>query len=155
MSERKSIQETYAPKSTCFGCGPANPKGLRLRSFCDGDLLMASWQPSPEHEAFPGILAGGVIGTLLDCHGLWAAAHHYMRELGQDFPPCLVTSEFNVKLLWPTPTRAPVQLAARVIKADAQKVKVEATLTADTRVCASFCGTFVIVKPGHPAYHRR
>jgi hypothetical protein len=50
----KSIQETYAPNLACFGCGPANPKGLHVRSFPDGDEVVAEWQPSKEYEAFAG-----------------------------------------------------------------------------------------------------
>jgi hypothetical protein len=60
----KSIQETYAPNNACFGCGPANPKGLHIRSFANGDEVVAEWQPSKEYEAFEGMLCGGIIGTL-------------------------------------------------------------------------------------------
>ena len=63
----QSIQETYAPNLACFGCGPANPKGLHVRSFAEGDEVVAEWQPSKEYEAFEGMLSGGIIGTLLDC----------------------------------------------------------------------------------------
>jgi len=54
----KSIQETYAPNMACFGCGPANEKGLHIRSFPQGDEVVAEWQPKPEYEAFPGMLSG-------------------------------------------------------------------------------------------------
>ncbi|HXS02169.1 MAG TPA: hypothetical protein VN724_16455, partial [Pyrinomonadaceae bacterium] len=64
----QSIQETFAPSLACFGCGPANPKGLHVRSFPDGDEVVAEWQPAPEYEAYNGMLNGGIIGTLLDCH---------------------------------------------------------------------------------------
>ena len=30
-----SLQERHAPKNRCFGCGPANEKGLRIKSFRD------------------------------------------------------------------------------------------------------------------------
>ena len=41
MSETqpKCLQEQYAPHNACFGCGPANEKGLRIRSFAEGDKL--------------------------------------------------------------------------------------------------------------------
>jgi acyl-coenzyme A thioesterase PaaI-like protein len=79
MSERKSLQETYAPRSICYGCGPANPQGLHIRSFPEGDVLVAEWTPQPHHQAFPGALNGGIIGTLLDCHCNWAAAYHHQN----------------------------------------------------------------------------
>ena len=69
----KSIQETHAPNLKCFGCGPANAKGLHIRSFPAGEEVVAEWQPLPEYEAFKGMLSGGIIGTLLDCHCNWAA----------------------------------------------------------------------------------
>jgi len=65
--DEKSLQEAYAPKSTCYGCGPANPKGLRIRSFPqeDGTVVM-EWRPERHHEAYPGALNGRIIGTLFD-----------------------------------------------------------------------------------------
>ena len=150
----KSVQEIYAPTSSCFGCGPANPRGLHLRSFADGDMLVADWQARDYHEAFADVLCGGIIGTLLDCHSTWAAAMYLMRQRRQDFPPCVVTSQYEVKLLWPTSTKEPVRLGARVTECVADRVVVDATLTADGKACASCHGIFVTVKPGHPAYHR-
>ena len=87
-----SLQERYAPQSICFGCGPANEKGLRIRSFLDGGEVVMDWTPSPEHQAFPGMLNGGIIGALLDCHSNWAAAYHLMRRTGAERPPCTVTT---------------------------------------------------------------
>ncbi len=63
----KSLQLTYAPDSICFGCGPTNDRGLRINSFVDGDYVVAEWSALKHHEAFPGVLNGGIIGTLLDC----------------------------------------------------------------------------------------
>ncbi len=150
----QSIQEQYAPKNSCFGCGPANEKGLRIRSFADGDQLVASWQASDHHEAFPGMLNGGITGALLDCHSNWTAAWHLMRRNGTDSPPCTVTAEFHVKLRRPTPTDAALQLRARVVETDGSKVVVEAEMIAHDKVCATCRGVFVAVEPGHPAYHR-
>lgn len=153
MSE-KSIQETYAPHNACFGCGPANDKGLRIRSFARGDEYVASWQPEPHHEAFPGMLNGGIIGSLLDCHSNWAAAEHLMRKAGADSPPCTVTADYAIRLLRPTPTDGPVELVATIAESTDDRAVVEARLEAGGKVCATCRGTFVAVKPGHPAYHR-
>src|SRR5262245_2804851 len=108
----KSIQETFAPNLRCFGCGPANPKGLRLRGFPGWARVIAEGTPSPEYEAYQGMLSGGIIGTLLDCHCNWAAAWHLMKKTSSDKPPCTVTSEYTIKLLRPTPTDGPIKLAA-------------------------------------------
>src|SRR5207245_8519791 len=92
MGER-SLQETYAPKMACFGCGPANEKGLHIRSFPRGDEVIATFNPETYQEAFPGMLSGGIIGTLLDCHCNWTAAYHLMKQAGLDHPPCTVTAD--------------------------------------------------------------
>jgi acyl-coenzyme A thioesterase PaaI-like protein len=153
MSE-KSLQETYAPQNACFGCGPANEKGLKIRSFVQGDEVVADWTPQKHHEAFEGVLNGGIIGALLDCHSNWAATWHLMKKSGSDHPPCTVTAEFAVKLTRPTPTNVPIHLTAVVTESTDDRAVVDAKLTANGKVCATCHGIFVAVKPGHPAYHR-
>jgi acyl-coenzyme A thioesterase PaaI-like protein len=150
----KSIQETYAPDMACFGCGPANEKGLRIRSFPQGDETFAEWQPERHHEAFPGMLSGGIIGTLLDCHCNWTAAYFLMKRMRADHPPCTVTAEYLIKLSRPAPTDEPVKLRARVVEYGEDRAVVEGELIAKGKVTATCRGTFVAVKPGHPAYHR-
>jgi acyl-coenzyme A thioesterase PaaI-like protein len=150
----QSLQEKYAPRNACFGCGPANERGLRIRSFPRGDEVVAHWMPESFHEAFPGVLNGGIIGTLLDCHSNWAAAYHLMRRTGAERTPCTVTADYSIKLLRPTPTDDEIELKARVVESTEERAMVEAELIAKGKVCATCRGTFVAVKPGHPAYHR-
>ena len=151
-----SLQERYAPRNACFGCGPANEKGLRIRSFPsdEGDETIAVWTPEKHHEAFPGMLNGGIVGALLDCHSNWAAASHLMRRDGLESPPCTVTAEYSIKLLRPTPSDAELKLSARVVESEGRRVVVESEVVAGEETCATCRGTFVAVKPGHPAYHR-
>jgi acyl-coenzyme A thioesterase PaaI-like protein len=153
MSE-KSVQEIHAPNNACFGCGPANPKGLRIRSFVENGEFVARWRPEPHHEAFTGMLSGGIIGTLLDCHSNWCSAIHLMERSGAASPPCTVTAAFSVKLLRPTPSDRELTLKAKVVESTADRAVVEATLEVDGEVYDTCRGTFVSVKPGHPAYHR-
>jgi len=154
VSEALSLQDRYAPDNACFGCGPANPKGLRLKSVVEGGEVVAEWTPESHHEAFPGVLNGGIIGALLDCHSNWAATHHLMQQTGASTPPCTVTAEFAVKLLRPTPSGQPLKLRARVAESMGDRAVVDATLESGGAVCATCRGVFVAVKPGHPAYHR-
>jgi acyl-coenzyme A thioesterase PaaI-like protein len=149
-----SLQDTFAPHNQCFGCGPANERGLRIKSHVAGDLVVADWQPEPHHLAFPGMLNGGIIGALLDCHSNWAAAHALMQARGEPSPPCTVTADFHVKLRRPTPLDGPVHLSARVASLEGDRALIEATLEAGGKVCATCTGTFVAVKEGHPAFHR-
>jgi acyl-coenzyme A thioesterase PaaI-like protein len=150
----KCLQETYAPENRCFGCGPANAKGLRIRSFERGSDVVAEWTPEPHHLAFDGILNGGIIGTLLDCHSNWAAAVHLMKAAGAAAPPCTVTADFHVKLKRPTPISGPLRLKAHVVESSADRAVVEAEIEAGGNVTATCRGTFVAVKEGHPAFHR-
>jgi acyl-coenzyme A thioesterase PaaI-like protein len=155
MSERPSLQEIYAPTSICFGCGPANPEGLRIRSISTADdEAECDWTPAPHHHAFDGMLNGGICGALLDCHSNWTAAWHLLRARGQDAPPCTVTAEFSVKLKRPTPMAGSVHLHAKVVQVEGDKVTVDAELTAGGKVTATCRGIFVAVKEGHPAFHR-
>ena len=154
MTDGPCLQERYAPDNACFGCGPANERGLRIRSFPEGDQVVADWRPETHHEAFPGVLNGGIIGSLLDCHCNWTAAWHLMMLRGLDSPPCTVTMEYQIKLRRPTPTDQPLRLVARPVAVDGDVVTVEGELLVGDRVCDSCIGKFVSVKPGHPAYHR-
>lgn len=151
-----SVQERFAPQNQCFGCGVANPQGLHLRSFPGQveDELTASFQPAPHHLAFEGIVNGGIIGALLDCHSNWTAAMALMCRQGASAPPCTVTADFHVKLRRPTPVSATLQLRAHPVQLDDDRAVIEATLEAGGVVTATCRGTFVAVKPGHPAYHR-
>jgi acyl-coenzyme A thioesterase PaaI-like protein len=153
MSEQ-SLQERYAPKSRCFGCGPANEKGLRIRSFVEGDGLVCRFSPAPHHLAFEGIVNGGILGTILDCHSNWTAAHRFMRERGADAVVPSVTADFHVGLKRPTPIDAELLLRAEVVELAGDRAVVEATVEADGKVTATCRGTFVAVKPDHPAFPR-
>jgi acyl-coenzyme A thioesterase PaaI-like protein len=155
MTTGPSLQERYAPHNACFGCGPANEKGLRIRSFpAEDGSVMAEWRAEPHHEAFPGMLNGGIIGALLDCHSNWTAAWHLMNQAGVDRPPCTVTGDFHVKLRRPTPSGELIKLRAVVAESTTDRAVIEATLEAGGQVCATCRGTFIAVKEGHPAYHR-
>jgi len=150
----RSLQEQYAPTNHCFGCGPANDKGLRIRSLpAENGHVVCDFTPEPHHEAFDNVVNGGIIGALLDCHMNWAAVHHFMQTQKLDHAPACVTAEFKVVFKRPTP-RGPIHIDAHVVSATEDRADVEATVTAGGKVTALGTGTFVAVKPGHPAYHR-
>lgn len=153
-ADGRSLQETYGPTGRCFGCGPANEKGLRIRSFQEGDTYVCRWTARPEHEAWAGTINGGIIGALFDCHCNWAAAHHLLRTTGADELPSTVTAEFHVKLAKPTPSGEPVEIRARIVDASTRRATVEAEMLSGGDVTATCRGIFVSVPPGHPGYHR-
>ncbi len=150
----KSLQETYAPGNICFGCGPANPEGLHIRSFVEGEQVVAEFQPKPHQQAYKGALNGGIIGALMDCHCNWTAAYHLMKKAGAGQPPCTVTADYAIQLKRPTPMDQELLLRAHVVDSKGDRATVEGTLEAGGKVCASCRGTFVAVKEGHPAFHR-
>ncbi|HEU4580432.1 MAG TPA: PaaI family thioesterase [Polyangiaceae bacterium] len=149
-----ALQDRYAPHNACFGCGPANAQGLQLKSFVDADAVVATFVPQEHHQAFPGVVNGGIIGALLDCHSNWTAAYTLMQQGGLDAPPCTVTADFHVKLRAPTPLGPELRLEARPVQISEDRCTVDAELSAGGKVTATCRGTFVAVKPGHPAYHR-
>ena len=149
-----SIQDEFYAQGICFGCGPRNERGLRIKSRVLGDEVVADWTPEEHHQAWPGMLNGGITGALLDCHSNWTAAWHLMQRDGLDRPPCTVTAEFHVKLRRPTPVDGPVRLRARVAEASGPRVTIDATLEAAGQVTATCRGVFVAVEEGHPAFHR-
>ena len=152
-----SLQVRYAPVGRCFGCGPANPSGLHVGSVpdpTDPDVLVAAFEPRPEHEAFDGVVNGGILGTLLDCHANWTAAWALMRARLLDRPPTTVTLEYGIRMRRPTPSDRRLMLRARPVEIGDDRVTVEAEISSDGVVTATGRGTFVAVKPGHPAYDR-
>lgn len=150
-----ALQDRHAPRGTCFGCGPANERGLRVKSYPrDDGSVVTTFRAQKHHEAYDGALSGGIIGTLMDCHSNWTAAYHLMKRSGAETPPCTVTAEYAVKMRRPTPTEGPIEIVARPVEVSEDRATVEAELTAGGTVCATARGTFVAVRPGHPAYHR-
>lgn len=134
-----AIQDRLFPDLTCFGCGPANAQGLRLKSYQDGNLIVASFTPWPEHDNGIGFLNGGIIATLLDCHSaaaVFVAAddNGWERLGGSAFP--FITGGINVEYLRPAPLKEPVELRARVVSAEEPQITVEDELWWDGKVRA-------------------
>jgi acyl-coenzyme A thioesterase PaaI-like protein len=154
----RAAQDRYAPNGICFGCGPVNEKGLRIKSRWEEregeEIFVCRWRPEEHHQAFPSVLNGGIIGTLLDCHSNWCAATTLIREQGLDEAAVTVTSEFHVKLRRPAPADKEVLLTARPVDVDGNRVTVDAQLEVGGEVCATCRAVLVKVEEGHPAYHR-
>jgi acyl-coenzyme A thioesterase PaaI-like protein len=138
----QSIQERLFPDLPCFGCGHGNAKGLKLRSFENGEDVTATFLPWPEHDNGLGFLNGGIISTLLDCH---SAAAVTLEATRRGWPPLgpaplpYVTAGLDVKFLRPSPLKEEVSLVARVIAASESEMTATASLIWDgkTRVTAT------------------
>ena len=154
MSELIGVQRKYAPNSICFGCGPSNENGLKIDSFRIEGGLRTEFKTSLEHQAFPGIINGGIIGTLLDCHGNWTAAIAIMDKREEEKPSCTVTANYSVKLLRPTPINELLIITSKIEELMEDRASISMELFAGGKLCAKGKGLFVSVKEGHPAYHR-
>ena len=140
MSEL-AFQEQGAVKH-CHGCGADNGRGLRIKSFWDGDEAVATWRAEPHHcGGTREHLNGGIITSLIDCHSLnLAIAQAYRaehREIGTTPRIGYVTANINVSYLKPTPIREPIELRARIIKLEGRKAWVNCTLSAGGEICAT------------------
>lgn len=148
-TRERSLQERYFPALRCFGCGPANERGLRLRSF-EGpdDAVTAVFLPWPEHDNGLGYLNGGIISTLLDCHGAAAvilAADR--RGLAPDGTLQYVTAGLDVRFVRPAPLTDQVSLRALVLSGDESTVVVESQLWFEDKVRAEATSTWKRWRP--------
>ena len=148
------VQDEFAPNSICFGCGPLNEDGLQLKSYRSDGGLIAEFKCEEKHQAFPGVINGGIIGSLIDCHGNWSAAMAIMDKNSWEKPQCTVTAQYEIKLKRPTPLGIKLKLISRVLALQEDRAEVIIELKADGKTCATGRGLFVAVKEGHPAYHR-
>lgn len=139
MSE-KAIQDFYpADVSYCYGCGRLNEHGYQIKSCWDGDEVVTIFQPKPYHISIPGYVYGGLLASLIDCHGTGtAAAAAYRaenREPGSDPPFRFVTASLKVDYLKPTPLGVPLEIRGKATEIKGRKVVVTATLSARGVVC--------------------
>ena len=138
---QKAFQDYYPDDlSHCYGCGRLNEHGLQIKSFWDGEETVCTFHPRPYHTAIPGYVYGGLVASLIDCHGTGtasAAAYRAQgRPMGTEPPLRFVTGSLHVDFLRPTPMGVPLEIRGRVKEIKGRKVVVEATLLAEGEVCA-------------------
>lgn len=140
MSEQ-AFQDCYPDElSHCYGCGRNNKEGHQLKSFWNGDETIAHYTPKPEHMAVPGFVYGGLIASIIDCHGTGSAAAVAYKTAGRamDTSPPLrfVTASLKVDYKAPTPQETVLELRGRFTEVKTRKVCVEIDLCANGVVCA-------------------
>ncbi len=161
--DRKAFQDYYPDDlSYCYGCGRLNEEGLHIQSYWDGEETVAVFTPRPYHIAIPGYVNGGVLASLIDCHGTGtasAAAYRAAgREMGSAPPLRFVTASLQVDYLRPTPLGVPLEIRGRVEEITNRKVVVGATVSAAGEVTVR--GRVVAVqmperlRPGAPSSGR-
>jgi len=146
---QKAFQDYYPDElSYCYGCGTLNEQGLKLKSYWDGEETVAILTPRPYHIAIPGYVYGGLIASIIDCHGTGtAAAATYRaegREMGTEPPVRFVTALLHVEFVRPTPLGVPLEVRGKIKEVKERKVVVSATVSASGEICAK--GEVVAVK---------
>lgn len=125
--------------TTCFCCGRDNPLGLRIKTYWDGHEGVCRFKPQAHHTGPPGLLYGGLIASLFDCHSMataMAAAYEAENREPNTEPAILfLTANLNVDYLRPTPMEAEVILRAKVEELTGRKVVVGCRLFADGLEC--------------------
>lgn len=77
----QAVQDRYPEaQAQCYGCGRLNPEGLHLKTYRDDGETVCRFTPDPHHKAFPGIVYGGLIASLFDCHGIGTASAEMERR---------------------------------------------------------------------------
>jgi acyl-coenzyme A thioesterase PaaI-like protein len=148
-----SFQEQLAALGVehCWGCGVANEHGLHVKSYWDGDEAICVWQPQPYHIAVPGIVNGGILATLIDCHSAATACADAYRAAGRAIAPggeplVYLTARLDVRYLRPTAIGGPLTLRARVVERDDRRTTVECSVTGPSGV-ESAHGTVICARP--------
>lgn len=139
--EKISFQDCYADDlSHCYGCGRLNTDGLHIKSYWDGEESVAKFTPRPYHIAAPGFVYGGIIASLIDCHGTGTAAAAMYRREGRDMgsEPKLrfVTASLKVDYLLPTPLGVELEARGTVKDIGDRRVTVAVNVIVEGEVCA-------------------
>lgn len=139
--QQPAIQDFYPDDvAHCYGCGRLNAHGLHVRSRWDGDETVAILTPQPYHTAIPGYVYGGLIASLVDCHGTGSAAlaayRAAGREPGTEPPLRFVTASLKVDYLRPTPLGVPLEARGRIVEVRERKVVIDVSVSADGVTCA-------------------
>jgi len=136
MEDGRALQDVL--KVHCFGCGSLNEHGLQIKSHWQGDELVCRWRPPPHHIGHPGIVYGGTIASIVDCHSIWTALATWCSETGADIAgaPPFVTGRLSVTYVRPARIEQVLELRARVVDAGERRATVICRVLQDGDVCA-------------------
>jgi acyl-coenzyme A thioesterase PaaI-like protein len=138
--DQRAFQDYFPDElSHCYGCGRLNQHGLRVRSFWDREETVAVFQPQPYHMAVPGYVYGGLLASIVDCHGTGtaAAAAYRAENRAMDTQPPIrfVTASLHVDYIRPTPLGVPLEVRGKVKEIAGRRIVVAATISANGEVC--------------------
>lgn len=138
----EAIQDYYPDDfSWCYGCGRLNKEGHHFRTGWQGDQTVTLYTPRPEHKALPGFVYGGLIASLMDCHGTGSASLALHRKNGHEVgeglePPRFVTASLHVDFMKPTPAEVQLKAVGTVEEVHPKKWEVTTEVYAGDKFCA-------------------
>lgn len=141
----KAFQDQYPDEfANCYGCGRHNDQGLQIKSYWDGDETVCHFTPEAKYSGgFPGFLYGGMIASLMDCHGAATAAAAKAKAEGKPLGR-FVTASLKVDFRAPTPIETMLEIRGKVTEIKGRKVVVNLSLSALGKLCAE--GSAVMVQ---------
>lgn len=153
MMSDKAVQDCYPEEfSHCYGCGRLNRDGMQIKSYWNGEECVCRYTAKPCYSGgVPGYSYGGLIGSLIDCHGTATASAAKLQAEGftlDDHAPArFVTASLKVDFLKPTPLGEVLELRGRATEISNRKVVVTVTLSAGGVVCAKGDAVMVQLSP--------
>lgn len=141
----RAIQDDYVDEfAQCYGCGHLNENGLHVRTGWDDanpNRTVAYYDPRADEIAVPGVVYGGLIASIVDCHGIGSASLFLHRKNGHEpgdnvEPPRLVTGSLNVEYFKPTPHGTRLKLVGDIEEIHPKRFAVQVEVMADGELCA-------------------
>jgi len=139
MKEKDYFQD-HMPGNVCFGCGKNNHEGLKISSYWEGDESVCIWESQEKYQGWKGILNGGILATLIDCHTMCTAmaATYQAENRSMESEPIYryATGTISVKYLKPTSNTKPIELRAMVKEIKGRKVVMSCIAKSDGEITA-------------------
>ncbi len=139
---QKAIQDEYPDDfSWCYGCGRLHKSGNHFRTGWQGEQTITIYKPEPKYTALPGFVYGGLIASLIDCHGTGSASLALHRKNGHEpgdgvTPPRFVTASLKVDFIKPTPLDVSLKALGTIEEIHPKRWKVNTEVFAGNTLCA-------------------
>ncbi|HEX9759458.1 MAG TPA: PaaI family thioesterase [Candidatus Acidoferrales bacterium] len=115
MSKPATTRLQVRPDNPCFGCGGANPRGMKLEFESDEARrrIIGRFRLGEEYQGGPGFLHGGIIATLLD---------EAMGKMNRFSGATAVTAELNVEYHRPVRVNEEIVVEAFEVKQEGREL---------------------------------
>lgn len=125
--------------SYCWVCGRNNEHGLKIKSYWEGDEIICEWQPEERYISYPGVVSGGIIASLIDCHSVCTVIAWAYQSEGREVntAPTIwyATTALQITYLRPVSVSDPVLLRANLKEAQGRKAVIKCSLFSKGKEC--------------------